>query len=122
MIQAIIPSIVSAIVGGLIQNPQVPVDSRNATVVANQIEQTINKQVGPVLTNATNNEPWYRSRVTVGNLVGIAASVGSMFGFAVAPEDQDVIVGVVTGGVATLGALFSLYGRWKARYSPPMGA
>lgn len=81
----------------------------------------IASQITPILVHATSSEPWYQSRVTIGNYVAMASAIiGPLIGKTVEPEDQALITGIITGVGVVAGAAFSLYGRWKAK--KPLGS
>ncbi|MCB4767961.1 hypothetical protein LGR54_05035 [Ancylobacter sp. Lp-2] len=70
------------------------------------------------LDHATNAEPWYQSRVTLGALVAL---VGGIYSLALdiadgTPPSVDSLTSQLT---AILGAATVLYGRWRAR--KPLG-
>lgn len=88
---------------------------------AQQVIPAISAQITPVLVHATSSEPWYQSRVTIGNYVALASAViGPMIGTTLQPDDQALITGLITGIGVAAGAAFSLYGRWKAK--KPLGS
>ena len=87
---------------------------------ANPIAEMVKEKVTPLIVHATNQEPWYQSRVTVGNYIALASTViGPMIGRTVSPEEQALLTAVVTGLGVVAGAALSLYGRWKAK--KPLG-
>lgn len=63
---AIITGITNAILNRLIQTPSVPVSRDNSVVVKPEIEQAVRKEIAPVIEHLTNNEPFYKSRVSWG--------------------------------------------------------
>lgn len=77
-------------------------------------------EVVPVVLHATNNEPWYRSRVTWGALGSI---VLPLLGFIGVSSDIVTLDEFVAGGLAVgtmISGAITLYGRWKAKR--PIGA
>lgn len=85
------------------------------------IARSVIDQVTPLVVNATNNEPWYQSRVTIGNYVAMAATVvGPLIGHQFDADEQVLITSCITGAGVVAGAALSLYGRWKAK--KPLGA
>lgn len=71
-------------------------------------------KVGPVVANATNNEPAYKSRVTMGSVVAIMGALVGIYnlwndGVYNSWEEYSPHVSVV------LGAVYALYGRWIAK-------
>lgn len=74
----------------------------------------------------TNQEPWYRSRVTLGALAAMAAGVAGLAGFSFSAEDQafavDTAVKAIELGsaaMALIGGAVAWYGRWRAK--KPLG-
>lgn len=123
IIGAILPGIIETVIKRSIQDPQVPIDSHvppsiAAREVADQVIEEVRRS--PEVQHATNNEPWYQSRVTWGAIISGAAGFAGAFGFAFSPEDVDVIVGAVTAAATIIGSAVTLYGRWKAK--KPIGA
>lgn len=60
------------------------------------------------------SKPWYESKAVVGGLVAIASGVAAAFGVAVAPEDQEQLVSIITAIGAAAGGAAAVYGRIKA--------
>lgn len=77
-------------------------------------------KVAPVVLHATNNEPWYQSRVTWGAIASIALPLLGAVGVSsdVIDADQFVALGLALGTAA--GGVLTLYGRWKAK--KPLGS
>lgn len=71
--------------------------------------------VTPAILHATNNEPWYQSRVTWGAIVSIATGVLSALGVATDWIDPDQAIALGLGVGSVVGGAITLYGRWKAR-------
>lgn len=116
-IQAILPNLVGAILGGLVQAPAVPVERQDIPVLRPTVERIVEQEVAPVIEHLTNNEPWYQSRVTLGAIASIASGLAGIVGWQIGAEDITTIlvsVGPIVGGA------LALYGRWKAR--KPLGA
>lgn len=92
-------------------NPSSGVQMRDVAPVA----EAVTAKVAPALLHATNNEPWYRSRVTWGAIGAIVLPLLGAIGIGadVIGADEFIAIGVALGTVAS-GAL-TLYGRWKAR-------
>ena len=109
-------AVVNAAVTDAVKEAQLPVDNYMKQVVVNRVVEN----VLPVVDHLTNNEPWYRSRVTWGALGAIALPLLGFIGVGsdVISMDEFVAGGLALGTMAS-GAL-TLYGRWKAR--KPIGA
>jgi hypothetical protein len=115
---ALVGQITNAIVDNLIKAPSVPVSRGNSVVVKPEVREVVAKEVGPVIEHLTNNEPFYKSRVSWGALFAILGGVATI-GTAIANGESNMEV-YTTAGMSILGGVTTLYGRWKAR--KPLGA
>ncbi len=104
--------------------PSVPVNDAQA----NQVADAVAREVAPVLVNASNSEPWYRSRIYLGLMVSVLGLITSRFGFVLSANDLDTIVTtgqVVVQSIGTLleggGLLYATYGRIVGSRKPPLG-
>jgi hypothetical protein len=93
------------------------VSSNAPEVAAREIAQNVVDEVGriPEVQHATNNEPWYQSRVTWGTIISMASGVAGGLGFALAPEDIDQLVSILSAGGVLVGGLITFIGRWASR-------
>lgn len=73
------------------------------------------QSIAAQVVNATNNEPWYQSRVTWGALVAGAAGVAGLFGVTIGDGERTVLVEGITAALSVVGAVTAIYGRWVAR-------
>lgn len=92
--------------------PSVPVDNANAAQVAREVTAAVK----PIVTNATNAEPLWQSRVAIGSagaVLGALADLAAMYATG-AWEQQRII----TDLVVVAGAAFALYGRIKGGLKP----
>lgn len=89
-----------------------------AASVTPKIEHEVQKQVGAVVTNAVNAEPWYQSRVIIGTVVTLLATAAKIGGHELALVDQNSITDLVLQGGQVLGGLYALYGRLRAGLKP----
>lgn len=96
-------------VTGAISHTSAPMQSRQ------EIAREVVREIGPMVAHATNNEPWYQSRVTIGALISIGTGVLALFGIVITPDDIATITSVALAGGTVLGGALTLYGRWKAR-------
>lgn len=73
------------------------------------------RAVGPLLEHATNNEPWYQSRVTWGAIAAIVVPVLGAVGVGtdIISAEELTVWGMAVGSAA--GGVLTLYGRWKAK-------
>ena len=107
---------VNAAVVSAVKEAQLPVDNYTKQVVVDRVVES----VAPVVDHLTNNEPWYRSRVTWGAIGAIALP---LLGFVGVGSDVISMDEFVTGGLAVgtmASGLLTLYGRWTAQ--KPIGA
>lgn len=83
------------------------------------ITKAVMEQVQPVVDHLTNQEPWYKSRVTWGAIASIALPLLGAFGVSsdVIDADQFIALGLALGTAA--GGVLTLYGRWAAK--KPLG-
>lgn len=95
-----------------ISQPNVPVDNAHASQVAREVTAAVK----PIVTNATNSEPLWQSRVAVGSIgavLGAAADLAAMY----AANDWDT-QRIITDLVVLTGAGFALFGRIKGGLKP----
>ncbi|MEY9782259.1 hypothetical protein [Sinorhizobium fredii] len=94
-----------------IGDPAVPADSAAAAPIINAVVT----RIAPEIINATNSEPWYRSRVTLGAILAAAAGVLGLFGVAFPADVQGKVIELVIALGPVVGGALALYGRWSAR-------
>ena len=79
------------------------------------IAAAVIEAVAPQLEHATNAEPWYRSRVTIGAIVSIAIPLLGAAGISGDVIDADQLTALLVAAGALIGGIITLYGRWAAR-------
>lgn len=84
------------------------------------ITSKVMSEVAPIVAHATNNEPWWQSRVTLGALMAAVAGVLGIFGYAFPEETQGKVMDLVIALGPIIGAGLALYGRWAAK--KPLGS
>jgi hypothetical protein len=81
--------------------------------VAPSVTRPEAERLAPILVNQTNNEPWYRSRVTWGALASILAGASTIIMMGVTgsfdPEQLMIAAGAIGGGTTTI------WGRWASK-------
>lgn len=109
---------IAAAVITTVANPAVPADAAAAGPIIN----AVTSKIAPEIINATNNEPWWQSRVVWGSIVAIAAPLAApllswVIGetVTISAEEQANIAAALAAGGAALGGLFAIYGRFVAR-------
>lgn len=100
-----------------IMKADVPVNNSQAREVA----QKVTDAVAPVVVNASNAEPWYRSRIYWGLIVAGVGMVGSATGAYVIPgEEIDSIVTLILEGMEWAGLAYATYGRLVGAKKKPL--
>lgn len=79
------------------------------------ISASVIAAVVPAILSATNNEPWWQSRVTWGAILSLVASILAIFGVAFPSELQGQVLTAIMAAVPLIGGLVTLYGRWAAK-------
>lgn len=102
--------IASAVINA-IGDPDVPAQPAAAAPI---IDAVTNK-IAPEIIAATNNEPWYQSRVTLGAILAAAAGVLGIFGYAFPAEVQGKVIDLIIALGPVIGGGIALYGRWVAK-------
>lgn len=104
--------------------PSVPVDDSVAPEVAKKVTQAIK----PVVENATNSEPWWKSRIYLGLITAGLGAVAQHFGVQVSGSDLQLITNSIPeliqlGGsvLELIGLLYAAYGRIVGASKPPIG-
>src|SRR5687767_2393843 len=71
--------------------PDTPVANGNAEKVAAQVT----RDLAPVVTNATNSEPWYQSRIYIGLIAAGLGAVAQHFGVQISGADIQLLTNSV---------------------------
>lgn len=105
--------------------PEVPVPNAQAEKVAAQVA----RELTPVVTNATNAEPWYRSRIYIGLIAAGVGAIAQHFGVQVSGADIQLVTNSIPEVIQSLGTiaeaaglLYALYGRIVGAFKKPLGA
>lgn len=81
------------------------------------VSDAVKEQIAPVIENQTNQEPWYKSRVTRGAVVVILSTIA-----AIAKDYTDdgtvAFNDIYTYGATLFGAAYTIYGRFTASGTP----
>jgi Na+-transporting NADH:ubiquinone oxidoreductase subunit NqrC len=85
-----------------------------------KVATAVTKEMTAVVEHATNNEPWYQSRVTWGAVISIILPILGTLGVATDTINPDELVALCVAGGTVVGGILTLYGRWAAR--KPIGA
>lgn len=115
LLAQVLPGIIKEVVGRAIRDPNVPLDSISPPhVAAKEVADGVMERIQelPEIQHATNTEPWYQSRVTLGAII-TAISVAT--GASLSEADVNAYAQLAVFIVGPLvGTAVSLYGRWVA--------
>lgn len=107
-----------------VQKPSVPVAPGDEQRVAYEVE----KAIKPIVVNATNSEPWFRSRIYIGLITAGVGAIAQHFGVQISGADIQLVtnsVPEVVQAVGTvmeaIGLLVALYGRIRGASLKPLG-
>ena len=78
---------------------------------ARPIIEAVTDKIGPEIINATNNEPWYQSRVILGSLAAMVATVLAIFGITFDLDTQSKVIDLIVVAAPLIGSAYALYGR-----------
>ena len=97
------------------ERPEVDIPAEQKETVAAQVVREARKlpELRTLEESARPKSLW-QSRGMIGALVSGAAGVAGAFGFVLAPEEVDAVVGLVANGIAVAGALMAWVGRKNA--------
>lgn len=98
--------------------PSTPVNNSQAEHVAKQVTEAVK----PVIENATNSEPWYRSRIYVGLIVAGIGAIAQHFGVNVSGADIQLVTSSIPELVQLVGSLAEVVGLLYAAYGRIVGA
>jgi len=59
---------------------------------------------------------WYQSRAIWGSLIAIGAGIASLYGYNVAPQDQQTLIELLSGITSSIGGIIALVGRVLATH------
>jgi hypothetical protein len=92
-----------------IYNASTPLSSPEAQAAANMVAKTVADAIHPVVEKLCNQEPWYHSKVILGSLVTIIASLVGMVALLISEPAHGILY--LLFGVALAGAMLTLSGR-----------
>ncbi|MDX0572192.1 hypothetical protein GOD68_18360 [Sinorhizobium medicae] len=102
---------IAAAVIAAVGDPATPAQPAAAGPIIN----AVTAKIAPEIIAATNNEPWWQSRVTLGAILAAAAGVLGIFGYAFPAEVQGKVIELIIALGPVIGGAIALYGRWAAR-------
>ena len=97
------------------ERPEVDIPAEQKEVIATQVVREARKlpESRAIEEAATPKSSW-QSRGMMGALVAGLAGIAGAFGFVLAPEEVDAIVGLISNGIAVAGAVMAWIGRKNA--------
>ncbi|MGZ2484253.1 hypothetical protein ACVITL_002776 [Rhizobium pisi] len=110
-----VTSQVAAAVAATVAKPEVNAEMSAVPAIVNALAPIIDQIV-----HSTNSEPFYQSRVFWGSIIALVAAVLGAFGIAFPSDLQGQVLTAVMAGLALVGPLVALYGRFKAK--KPIGS
>lgn len=110
-----IQSQVDTAVKKTIADPSVPAAPEAAPAI---IDAVMNKII-PTVLHATNQEPWYQSRVFWSAVLSIIVAICGLFGLTVDADAQSKILSLIMAIIPAVSAGIALYSRYFAK--KPLG-
>ncbi len=98
-----------------LKQPEVAAAAKTVTAA---ITPAVEKEAGAIITNQTNQEPWYQSRIILGLIVSFISQGAKYAGHELAADDQAQLITLISDGVTLLAGLYALYGRLKSNLKP----
>ena len=115
--ETIFATIFDRVLKRILQN-DVPVTNAEAGRVASEVT----KEVAPIVVNATNSEPWFRSRIYIGLIAAGLGAIAQHFGVQISGSDLQLFTNSIPELVQLIGSLFELLGLLYAAYGRIRGA
>jgi hypothetical protein len=116
IVTTILDKVLDKVLAKVAESPHLSLDKKDVTAVKEVIVKEVNNEVEARDKFATNNEPAYKSPVTIGSFGSFMIAVGNLWTiFSDGSLGQDEINGAAMWGSVVLGSLFALWGRWMAK-------
>lgn len=103
--------IVDKVLTNMVKDPDVNLSKSGKE----DIKAAVVKETTAVIMNQTNQEPWYQSRIIVGQYATLIVTVLGLLGYAIEPEFKEEIIGAVISVGALVNPLWTLYARIFAK-------
>jgi len=91
----------------------------DASKVTPQVAKEVNKEVNAIITNITNQEPLWQSRMFIGALVTALLQLASLAGVITDNISPESTTNLVMQGISIVSAIYAAYGR--AVVNKPLG-
>lgn len=96
-------------------DPKVKMDQSAVRPVVDEIMG----KILPTILHATNNEPWYRSRVFWSSMLSIVATLVGVFGISFPAEVQTQVLVAIMAAIPAVSAAIALWSRYVS--TKPLG-
>lgn len=113
----IVKEAVGAAVDRLAKSPKTSISEKDKAVVAEIVAEEVAKELGSRAQHTTNQEPFYKSRVSIGAIGSIFSGVAILLNLFAAGQFDATQLGIAMTSISS--GVFALYGRWAAK--KPMG-
>ena len=113
----IVKEAVGAAVDRLAKSPKTSISEKDKAVVAEIVAEEVAKEIGSRAQHTTNQEPFYKSRVSIGAIGSIFSGVAILLNLFAAGQFDATQLGIAMTSISS--GIFALYGRWVAK--KPMG-
>jgi hypothetical protein len=119
VIQPAVTAAVSKVAESQANGLRQPEVAAAAQTVTAAISPAIEREVTAIVTNASNAEPLYQSRVMIGLAISVLAQIAKYFGHDIVPADQAALTDIALQIVSGVGLAYSAYGRiWGGTMKP----
>ena len=100
-----------------VKKPSVPVEKQDERAVA----QAVTEKIAPIVVNASNSEPFWKSRIFLGLATAILGFIGSKLGLVINDSDVTEIINIGAAIVEAAGLAYAWYGRVVGSTKKPLG-
>ena len=123
ILASILPGIIERVVGGMISDPTVPIQSQAPTVAIEEARERVQEELRrvPELQHVTNTEThWWQKRSRLASILAVVTPIiAGVTGYNVSPEMQEIAV----GGIVLVGNAISAFLAYRAgTATKPLGA
>jgi quinol-cytochrome oxidoreductase complex cytochrome b subunit len=57
------------------------------------------------------DKKWWEMKGVWGGLIAVLAGIGGLFGYTIAPDDQEALTGILVGLAGSVGGIIAIIGR-----------
>lgn len=91
----------------------------DAPKIAPAVTKAVNKEVNAIITNITNQEPLWQSRMFIGAVITALLQIAAIVGVKTDTIDPESTTNLVMQGISIVSAIYAAYGR--ATVKKPLG-